>query len=245
MKAFTAPFMLAAIFGLFSLSGCTPTPQVEGPPVTGPPQGFPITFYEQAARAGEPVYRVDSDQSLVIGYVYSEGPLAPTLGHSHVVSTQQVYGYILPRDSGGRADFYLAVEELVVDDPELRAEAGFTSDLSEQDVEATRSNMLTKVLESGRYPYVLLRLDALPPQGGSEPITGLLTLHGQTEAIEIPARVRSTGEVLTVEGEFRITHTRFGMTPYSAFAGALRVSDGLDFRFRILARRVGPGAGGP
>lgn len=242
MKA--APLLLLVFLGLSGLSACTPAPRVEAPPVTGPPQGFPADFYEQAARAGEPVYRVDPEQSLVVGYVYSEGPLAPTLGHSHVVSTRQIHGYILPRDAGGRADFYLAVEALAVDDPELRAEAGFTSDLSEQDIEATRNNMLTKVLEAGRYPYVLLRLDDLPLQGGSAPLTGLLTLHGQTEAVEIPARVAMAADVLSTEGEFRITHTQFGMTPYSALSGALRVSDGLDFRFRIVARRIGPAPGG-
>lgn len=243
MQALAAPFLLLMLLG-FGLSACAPAPRVELPPVAGPPEGFPAELYEQAAQDGESVYRVAPEYSILVTYAYAEGALASTVGHSHVVSTRQIDGYVLVRESGVRADLYLAVEDLVVDDPELRAQAGFSGELSEENIQATRSNMLTQVLEAGRYPFVSLHLDSRPPRARGDPVTGLLTLHGQTREIKIPISVARTEEHLSAHGEFHITHTGFGMSPYSTFAGALRVSDGLDLRFDIFARRIEPGAPG-
>src|SRR5258708_23733284 len=81
------------------------------------------------------------------------GPPA-RLGHDHVVASHEVTGYVAPGE--GRADLYVALARLVVDEPELRKEAGFDTQPSESDIEGTRSNMLNHVLEAERFPFALI-----------------------------------------------------------------------------------------
>lgn len=223
--------------GVVALTACAPTPEVEAPGASAAPPQFPTSLYREAARAGEEVYRVSPRSSRLIVHVRSEGPLAPTLGHSHVVSTGRLHGFIMPGANRGQADIYLAVADLVVDDPALRQAAGYTSELSAEEIAATRSNMLSEVLEARQYPYVRLHLDSPPPAGAEGPhrLNGELTLHGQTRSVAIPARISRFGEGLRATGAFRITHRQFGMQPYSALAGALRVSEQLHLHFDLLA----------
>ena len=58
--------------------------------------------------------------------------------------------------TSGRADLYVPLDTLVVDEPALRAEAGFDTQPSAADIAGTRRNMLEKVLEADRYPFALI-----------------------------------------------------------------------------------------
>jgi polyisoprenoid-binding protein YceI len=226
---------IALLVILAVLSACTPTPRVEPPQTTGVPPQFPGDAYEQAARAGERVYRVDPAQSRIVVYVRADGPLAGTLGHSHVISTNRIHGYVLPaEDSGGQGDFYIALSDLVVDDPQLRAAAGFDGGPSTDQIEGTRRNM-HKVLETQRFPYALLHLRPVRRPDIGEALAGTLTLHGRREPVVIPARITRSPTSVTATGTFRITHHQFGMTPYSVLGGALRVRDEIEIRFDVHA----------
>jgi hypothetical protein len=169
--------------------------------------------------------------------VYREGSLA-FLGHDHVISGRQVHGYAhVPRDrTQARTDIYLPLDTLIVDEPDLRAEAGFTSEISQEDIEATRRRMLDEVLESARYPFVVIHgvcATGAPPCGALE---ARVALRGVTRAMRIPIELRSENDRLVVSGRFSVRHSDFGMTPFSALGGALRVADRIDVIFRLEAR---------
>lgn len=232
--------ILATIFCLWALllAGCAPYPERPGPPLEKRPSGFPDDFYREASARGEPVFAaVPTEAPSVLIRVYREGSLA-FLGHDHVVSGWQVHGYAwTPRDrSQARTDVYLSVDSLTVDEPDLRAAAGLTSEISPEDIEATRRRMLGEVLDSARYPFVVIHgvcaADA-PPCGV---LDARITLRGVTRAMRIPVELRSESDRLVVSGRFSIRHSDFGMTPFSTLGGALRVADGIDVDFRIELR---------
>src|SRR5947208_14526955 len=113
---------LAAVFLSTRLAGCAPRlPEpAQGP--AAPPADFPEGYYREAAAQGKPVFRVDSRESLVVIEVRRSGSLA-RLGHDHVVASHEVGGYVAPDE--GRADLYVALARLAVDEAALRPEAGF------------------------------------------------------------------------------------------------------------------------
>jgi hypothetical protein len=45
-------------------------------------------------------------------------------------------------------------------------------------------------------------------------------------------------ESLTASGEFDLTHSQLGLTPYSVGLGAIRVAETMHVRFRVLARLI-------
>jgi len=224
---------LAALAG-----GCQTAPH---PPAALEPAAGPITFpadqYHRLAQRG-PVYVVDADASRVAIYVYRTGPLA-RLGHNHVVMATRMRGAIyLPDDPGdGRFDLVLPVEGLALDRPEWRRETAgaFDGTLSADAIEGTRKNMLgADVLDGDRYPRIAIRATSV---AGGLPVLTVkadIVLHGVRNSVEVPVRVTRDGDRIAVEGQFRIRQTDFGIEPFSAAAGALRVGDALGIHFRLV-----------
>lgn len=213
------------------LGGCAA--QVAAPPSTsGFPAAFPAAYYERLQRQGQPVFRIDAAHSLVVIAVRRSGSLA-RLGHDHVVASHDVAGYIAPDQ--GRADFYVPLDALVVDEPALRAEAGMQTQPTPDQIAGTRRNMLEHVLETHSYPYALVAFD---DRGKTLPRRVNLTLHGRTEAVEVSPRIEEAAEEVSVEGSLAIDQSRFGIAPFAILGGAVAVQDRVDITFRLRADRV-------
>lgn len=181
-------------------------------------------------RKGGKILRVDSSHSLVTIKVRRAGLLS-RLGHDHIIASRDVTGYVSP--SRGVADLYVPLDTLIVDDPGLRNAAGFDTQPSQQDIEGTRRNMLTKTLDAKHFPYALIhvaRADAAQPA-----LQVTITLHGMTRNFEVPAQFESVPDGISVSGKLSFKQSDFGITPLSVFGGALRVQDGIDLQFHILA----------
>jgi len=187
-------FPVRPLILLVLLAGCAPppAPEAKAPAV---PADFPAAFYRQAAAQGEAVYAIDGEHSRLQVRVYRGGPLA-RLGHDHVISSRGLRGYVAP--SLGRADLYLPLDSLTVDDEGLSA----------ADAAATRRNMLDQVLEARRHPFALIHARCSPP---CSVLAAEVTLHGVTRAMEIPVRWHAEDGRLTGEGAFRIRHQDFGL----------------------------------
>ena len=226
--AAAVPALLAAL-----LSGCAPEirrPAPEGkPPTREAPAEFPRAYYEQAAAQGKAVYRVDSAQSLVVIEVRRGGSLS-RLGHDHVVAARNVAGFVAPE--AGRADLYIALDDLTVDETGLRSAAGFDTQPSESDIAGTRANMLDKVLETGKFSHALIRVN-----GGSAKSSVTITLHGVTRTLEAPMQVDRNDNQIGATGLLTFNQSDFGITPFSILGGAIQVQDRLDLRFTVRARR--------
>jgi hypothetical protein len=225
---------LAALASLAALlAGCAELFRVEAP--LAPPPDFPEAQYQQALKQGKPVYRVDPRESLVAIEVRRGGSLS-RLGHDHVVASHDVTGYIAPGE--GRADMYIALARLAVDEPALRKEAGFDTQPSESDIEGTRSNMLGHVLDAEKFPYAVIAVRDADAKQKKSTLTVSITLHGRTREFKVPAEIEADDKSIGVSGRLEFNQTDFGITPYALLGGAIAVKDGLALRFRIRARRM-------
>ena len=216
------------------LAGCA-SPERLPVGVGAAPATFPAQVYRQAARQGHAVLQVDPGSSIVEIEVFRGGSLA-RLGHDHAVASHDVHGYVWP--DAGRADLYVALDLLVVDEPSLRAEAGFDTHPSPDDIEGTRRNMLTRVLETGRYPFALIAVRRDPRQADDGAASVSITLHGTTRTFDVPLKLEVTDAELTVSGTRSLRQSDFGIVPLSILGGAVQVKNDVTLRFRITARRV-------
>src|SRR5713226_1023381 len=206
------------------LAGCAPPVREPAPAPAAPPAEFPEGDYLEAAARGRPVFRVDSRESLVVIEVRRAGSLA-RLGHDHVVASHEVGGYIAPDE--GRADLYVELGRMAVDEAALRAEAGFDTQPSESDVEGTRANMLVRVLEADKFPFALIRVSGADASRPEAAMSVAITLHGVTRALQVPARIDADADLIDVSGRLSFDQTDFGITPYSVLGGAIAVRNGV------------------
>ncbi|RZI40481.1 YceI family protein [Herbaspirillum sp. HC18] len=216
------------------LAACVARAPLPSLPAAGQqvPADFPEAVYRQAYAEGKNVLRVNPGESLAVIEVRRGGPLA-RMGHDHVVASHDLQGYVMP--DSGRADLYLPLSRLTVDEAPLRAEAGMESQPAQDAIEGTQRNMLEKVLEAERFPFVLLHIER-----DASNLRVAITLHGQTRSYTVPADIQATPERITVNGKMTIAQSDFGMTPYSVLGGALQVQDKLEMRYRIVAKPVAP-----
>ncbi len=213
------------------VAACVSPPPTPLPVTTQAPPGFPEAYYKEAAMQGIRVFRIDPAESLVVIEVRRGGSLA-RLGHDHVVASREVGGFVVP--SAGRADLYVRFDRLIVDEPALRAEAGFDTQPTDEDVAGTRRNMLNG-LEAAKFPFALVNVAGGSEGDGNAGLRVTLTLHGVTRTLQVPVWIDRSADAVTVAGRLAVKQTDFGITPLSVLGGAIQVQDEVQMRFRIRA----------
>ena len=159
-------------------------------------------------------------------------------GHDHIVASRDVQGYLLLSDDGGcRADFYAALNQLIVDDPVLRNEAKLLTIPTEKDIAGTKTNMLIS-LQAAEFPFVQLQsLDCSGAMDG-QPVPTSIGLHDVTQEQQLTMTVTEPdADVIIISGSFGILQTDFGIEPFSVFNGLLKVEDRLEVSYQIVARK--------
>lgn len=197
----------------------------------------------QALSRSAAVYAVDPSASQVRIFVYRAGAAA-RLGHNHVLSAPRFEGYVaMPGEQAGDAGFELRVPlaELVVDDPGLRRETGgnFSGERTADDIAGTRRNMLgDRGLQADRFPVMRLRSAAVEGDWPMLIAQTEIQLHGVTRIQPVALHVEHSATQLVAEGGFTLRQSDFGVTPFSALGGLMKVQDTIAVQFRLVARPV-------
>ena len=185
-------------------------------------------------------YTIDAAGSDVHWLVYKSGSLA-RLGHNHVISVAGLAGNVTADGatlSASHFELQFPVASLVVDDPTLRSGLGqdFSSVPSADDIAGTRKNMLSERVLMGDH-FSTIRVSGQGPVGAADTQTLQITvdLLGRSVALTVPTKVEVRGDEISASGEFELTHTALGMTPFSVMLGALQVADKMKFVYRIHA----------
>ena len=226
---------LLQLMPMAMLAACAQPEWVPGDTAAPP---LPERVYQQAARKGESVYRVDPQQSRIFLRSGRDGPMKAA-GHDHVIASVDIEGLVLVSDDPGksRADLRLPLQQLVVDDPAYRERFGLEPELPESAVEGTTRNMQDKVLESGLFPWATVSVRVLSIEDARAELDVSVNLHGTTSDYRVPAELTVAAEELSVSGSMSVAHADFGMTPFSAAGGLLRVAEDIDVVFDLVAIR--------
>jgi polyisoprenoid-binding protein YceI len=90
---------------------------------------------------------------------------------------------------------------------------------------------LRGVLDADRYPEITFVSSRVEGGPGGFTVEGELTIMGRTE----PLAVRARADGGRVRGEATVKQTRWGIKPYSAFLGALKLADDVGVEFDLQA----------
>jgi len=197
--------------------------------------------YAELARSGGRVFKLDPAASAVRILVF-RGGAAARLGHNHVVSTPRFVGFVHVPEAGAsqaRFDLEFRLDELRLDDPAVRAEAGdaFSTVLSPEAISATRDHMLeADDLDADHFPFV--RVQSLQITGELPQLAARVRveLHGQAREFAVPLRIDGLPDRIRVSGRFVLRQSDFGIRPYSVAGGLLSVQDDLIVDFRLDGR---------
>ena len=230
-----ASLQLAALFlATAVMSGCSNYSPSSSDQLQ--PTNFPSGDYLKA----DPnhVYKINSELSQIIVTV-RRGGLMARLGHDHIVASNHVQGFIyLDRENQQcKADIFVPLNALEVDNIELRAASAMTTEPSAADIAGTKSNML-KSIEAIAYPFALLQSSDCTGSLSSRPVSAELNIHGVTQAVQlaVAAKQPALGQ-LALSGEFSLLQSDFGIKPFSIMNGLIKVQDELVLTFRLQAQK--------
>ncbi|UOD29894.1 YceI family protein [Massilia violaceinigra] len=218
---------------LVLVAGCAST---TAPPPAPTPAAPAFGWYRDAARAQQ-VLRIDAALSLITVTVRRGGTFA-RMGHDHVVASRSIEGFVAP--DAGRADFRFRLDQMTVDETDLRTKAGLATQPDPDAIAGTRTNMLTRVLDAERFPLVELHAERAAGKGDKVQTLRLtVTLHGVSRTLDVPTTIERDAGGLTASGTFILNQSDFGITPMSVMGGALTVQDPMELAFRIVAAAQG------
>lgn len=215
------------------LIGCATTPEPSEPPAE--PAEWPSFAQPQS---DENVFRVDSSASEVLVRVDPEGPMA-RMGHSHVVGGPVLSGIVVTGSGIGdaRLDLEIDVAAIEVDRPQWRRAQGLKPELDADAINGTRDNLRSeRVLNVSEHPAISIRSVAVTGPDWIPTVTARIRLRGEIREVAVPVAVTRSGQTIQAIGQFEVLQSDFGIEPFSAAGGALRVSDRMQIRFRIVAR---------
>jgi polyisoprenoid-binding protein YceI len=188
--------------------------------------------------AARVTYSIDPQQSKIEIQVAKDGFLK-AFGHDHLVSATQYSGEV-------QFDSAKVEESSVVFTVETAALKVIDPGESEKDRNDVQATMLGKeVLDAAQYPQIRFSSSSVKSKPGSNgsldlQVAGTLLLHGTTKPFTVPVQLRIGSDgTLTADAEVSLLQSDFGITPYKAAGGTVRVKDKLKLTFHIIARKSG------
>lgn len=185
------------------------------------------------AQNGRITYKIVAAESSLWVYV-AKGGLFSALAHNHEIGVQSFSGSVTVPDNPGGAALTLDIEakSLTVLDKKV----------SEEDRTKIFNSMHNEVLESAKHPHIAFKsvsVSDIKPAGEKAynfTVNGDLSLHGVTKRIAVPVTATITPQQLKATGKYTLKQTEFGIKPYSAAGGAVKVKDDVVVNFALVAK---------
>ncbi|MBC8026415.1 MAG: YceI family protein [Steroidobacteraceae bacterium] len=171
--------------------------------------------------------------------VYRGGPMAK-LGHNHVIASHHLEGavYVTQDPLRTRFDVSFPVNELTVDEPAMREQAGvdFANVVPQNARDGTRNNLLSvALLDGANYPTIRLRAQEVVAAGEGFDVGVEIMIKDQVHTARVPVTLRREEGSLVASGEFPLKQSELGLKPFTAAMGALAVVDEMKVRFEVAA----------
>jgi polyisoprenoid-binding protein YceI len=170
-----------------------------------------------------PHYDASSAECLVL--TYKEGFLS-AIAHDLAI---RVESFDLDIDEGTvavRARFDAASLRVVSAQKDGAPQPDALSDGDKQKIE---HSIAVDVLHVREHATIVFTSSAVVPEGDGYRIAGALTLHGKTRPIELAVRTEGARRV----AEVRLHQPDFGIKPFSAMLGALKVKPDVTVRCSV------------
>lgn len=168
-----------------------------------------------------PTYDASTARCSVIAY--KQGLLS-AVGHNVRLEVQRFE--VRVSDDGVQAEFDAASLKAICAVKDGRDDHGA---LSARDCETIGGYVRNDILDSRRHPTITFRSTDFDPDDDEIEIEGELTLHGQTRDLELTAEREGPCWVVRT----RLRQPDFGIRPFKALMGALKIQPEVDVELRI------------
>jgi polyisoprenoid-binding protein YceI len=161
--------------------------------------------------------------------------LFSALAHDHEIGVKSFSGRVVVPAAGTSGGSL----EMEVDAPSL---AVLDKKPSEEDKKKIFNSMHNEVLESAKYQKITFRSVSVSDvkQTGNDAysfvVNGDLTLRGVTKRIAVLVAATVTPQELRATGKYTLKQTDYGIKPYSAAGGTIKVKDDVVINFNIVAK---------
>jgi polyisoprenoid-binding protein YceI len=116
---------------------------------------------------------------------------------------------------------------------QVREASGGAIGLTDSQKAEVERNIREKVLHSDRHPRITFASTSVTGDARKASVTGNLTITGKTRPVTLNVRVDGRSTSPRIHGTASIAQTDFGIRPYTALLGALRVRDVVDIRVAV------------
>jgi polyisoprenoid-binding protein YceI len=179
-------------------------------------------------------YSLVADQSTFTVQAFAEGLLS-AFGHDPVFAIKDFTGYtqFVP------ASFESATLKIVINADSIV----LTNDVKEKDRLEIEQTMREQVLEISKHPEIVFASSNISVTRLAEGryrarVIGDLTFHGVTQKnLWITADVFVSGDSLRAKGDFSLKQSDFGIKPFTAAGGTIKLKNELKFSFDIGAQK--------
>jgi polyisoprenoid-binding protein YceI len=185
-----------------------------------------------------------ASDSLLYALVWRDpSAVGNSFAHDHVVRASEWAGtFTFARGdaSACAVDVDVVTGALINDEATLRAAVGLDSEMSERDRTSVRDTMLGEdQLDAASHPTLSFTSEACRGDldgAGTLEVDGTLTIRSESRPVTwvVEYAVDDDGGMLA-RGSLTIAQSDFGITPYQAFFGAVKVADEVDLAFELTA----------
>lgn len=188
----------------------------------------PATIATVPAKPQAKTYHIVAPESSFTVFVSKAGALS-FLAHDHNIAVRSFSGRVIVPEAGaeqGSLELDIEAKSLALLDK-----------ISDKDRAEITKSMNEIVLETGKFPKITFRsVGVSNVNGASLTVNGDLTLHGVTKRIAVPVTIAATPQQLRATGKYVLKQTDFGITPYSAAGGSIKVKNEVILSFNLVAR---------
>jgi polyisoprenoid-binding protein YceI len=181
-------------------------------------------------------YRLVADQSTFSVQAFSEGLLS-AFGHDPILAIKDFAGevqFVPGSFESASVKLTIAADSIVL-----------SNEVKEKDRLEIEQTMREQVLEISKYPEIVfssanISVTRLAEGRYRARVIGDVTLHGATQkSLWITAETTVAADSLRAKGEFSLKQTDFGIKPFSAAGGTIKLKNELKFSFDIGAQKEG------
>lgn len=196
-----------------------------------------------ATPAGPRTFVIDAGRSAFVVQTFKDGA-ASALAHDHTVRATELKGEVIfdpAAPQSARLNVTVQTRSLVVDEPEVRKRYALPPIVPERDRRTVDSEMKGPgQLDVARFPtmsFSTTGVDNPSQEAGALRllVVGDLTIHGVAQRVRIPVSVVVADGLVTGTGKLKLKVSDYGIKPYSAYLGAVKVKDEVVLHVKLVA----------
>lgn len=182
-----------------------------------------VSLKTSVAEAKSHHCKLNPQTSTFLVHTQTEGLLS-ALAHKRTIEATQFSGTIIYNEE----DLTKSRVELLI---ETQGLSPADKTLSKGDREKITENMRDSIM-ADTFPTMHFGSQTVVPNSKGIRVAGDLRMKGNARRISLDVALEKINNELRSSGEFKVRQTDFGIQPYSALLGTIRVADELRFEFR-------------